>query len=65
MKRLAVIALICLQAIAACDSAPRPEAVVVYATAVDGTMLVKQFADFTDETGIPVTVNVRGQRHQC
>jgi iron(III) transport system substrate-binding protein len=56
MKRLAVIVVICLQALAACDSAPRPEAVVVYATAVDETMLMKRFADFTNETGIPVIV---------
>ena len=55
MKRLTVIAVISLLAISACDSAPRREAVVVYATASDETMLVKRFADFTDETGIPVT----------
>lgn len=56
MRKLAVIAILCLQAIAACDSTPRPEVVVVYATAVDGTTLVEWFADFTDETGIPVNV---------
>lgn len=56
MRRLAIIAFICVQATAACDSAPRPEAVVVYATAADETTIVKRFADFTDETGIPVTV---------
>ncbi len=56
MKRLAVIAALCLLAVAGCDSAPRPEAVVVYATAADETLLVNWFAEFTDETGIPVTV---------
>ena len=55
MKRLALIAVIGLLAIAACDPAPRPEAVVVYATASDEAKLMKLFADFTEETGVPVT----------
>lgn len=56
MKPLGVIAVIGMLAITACDSTPPPEAVVVYATATDETALVKWFAEFTDETGIPVTV---------
>lgn len=56
MKRLAVLAGLSMLAIAACDSAPRPEAVVVYATALEERTLVNWFAEFTDETGIPVTV---------
>ncbi|MDH3303930.1 MAG: extracellular solute-binding protein [Gammaproteobacteria bacterium] len=56
MKRLAVTAALSMLAMAGCDSAPRPEAVVVYATAADETTLVNWFAEFTDETGVPVTV---------
>jgi len=56
MKPLGVIAVIGMLAITACDSTPPPEAVVVYATAIDETALLKWFAEFTDETGIPVTV---------
>ncbi len=56
MKPLGVIAVIAMLAITACDSTPRPEAVIVYATAADETALVTWFAEFTDETGIPVTV---------
>lgn len=55
MKRLALIAIASLLAITACDPAPRPEAVVVYATASDETKLVKRLAEFTQESGIPVT----------
>lgn len=55
MKRLALMAVLGLLAIAACDPAPRPEAVVVYASASDEAKLAKRFADFTEETGVPVT----------
>lgn len=57
MKRLAVIAAVSMLAITGCDSTPRPDPVVVYATAVDETTLVNWFAEFTEETGIPVTVS--------
>ncbi len=52
--------LIVLSFLAACESeepAPRHEPVVVYATYSDESYLPGLFADFTDETGIPVIVS--------
>ena len=69
MRTPAVIALAAL-ALAACerpaDKAPaatRPEPVVVYASYEDENYLPTLFADFTRETGIPVTVRHRPE-HQ-
>lgn len=45
------------------EPAPRPEPVVVYASFEDENYLPSLFADFTDETGIPVTVRHRPE-HQ-
>lgn len=70
MKRFAAIAFVVL-ALTACERAaedapapsPRPEPVVVYASFEEGVYLPSLFADFTRETGIPVTVRRRPE-HQ-
>ena len=56
MKRLAAIVALSVLAMTACDSARRPEAVVVYAAAANEATLADWLEEFTDETGIPVTV---------
>ncbi len=53
MKRAVIITVLM---IAACESGPRPEPVVVYAHGSEASGLEQQFAGFTDDTGIPVTV---------
>lgn len=53
MKRAVIIAVL---TIAACDSGPRPEPVVVYAHGDEASGLEGRFAEFTDDTGIPVTL---------
>jgi iron(III) transport system substrate-binding protein len=66
MKRIAAVALAALAA-AACERpvgetaepVSRPEPVVVYASYDDENYLPSLFADFTRETGIPVTVRHR------
>jgi iron(III) transport system substrate-binding protein len=69
VRTLAVIALAAL-VLAACErpaekapAATRPEPVVVYASYEDENYLPALFADFTRETGIPVTVRHRPE-HQ-
>ncbi|MCP4300781.1 MAG: extracellular solute-binding protein [Gammaproteobacteria bacterium] len=56
MKRIVVLAVLGVVALAACDSVPRGEPVLVYAPAASEATLVEWFSDFTDETGISVTV---------
>ena len=66
MRRIAAIALVALAA-SSCERptgetpepASRPEPVVVYASYDDENYLPSLFADFTRETGIPVTVRHR------
>lgn len=53
MKRIVVIAAL---TIAACDPGPRPEPVVVYAHGDETSGLTERLADFSDDSGIPVTV---------
>ena len=43
-------------AFAACDSGPLQAPVVVYAVGNDEATLTEQFAEFTDDTRIPVTL---------
>ena len=70
MIRVAAITVAAL-ALGACERpaeetprpAPRPEPVVVYASFENEAYLPALFADFTDETGIPVTVRHRPE-HQ-
>lgn len=56
MRRIVFIAAMCVVAVAACDSGPRPEPVVVYASFADETYLPELFSGFTKATGIPVTL---------
>jgi iron(III) transport system substrate-binding protein len=53
MKRVVVITALLLTS---CDSGPRPEPVVVYAHGEETPGLTKRLAEFTEDSGIPVTV---------
>jgi len=53
MKQAVFIAVL---TIAACDSGPRPEPVVVYAHGEETSGLTERLAAFSDDSGIPVTV---------
>ena len=54
--RAVILAALAVSILLACESKMTIPSVVVYATAEDESLLLTWFAEFTDETGIPVTV---------
>ncbi len=56
MKRYFGAGILCVLFLAACDEGPPSPPVVVFATGEDGGALSMLFADFTDDTGVPVRV---------
>ncbi len=55
--RTVFLAALAVSILVACESKAPSRPVVVYATSEDDAFLLTWFAEFTDETGIPVTVN--------
>lgn len=55
IRRVTAAAILCV-VLSACDSGPRPEPVVVYATIEGESYLPELFSAFTRKTGIPVTL---------
>jgi len=55
--RAVFLAALAISILVACEPKTPSQPVVVYATAEDDTLLSTWLAEFTDETGIPVTVN--------
>jgi len=51
-----IVAALMLLLLVACESGPTPEPVVVYVDVEDEQQLRNWFADFTDDSGIPVTL---------
>jgi iron(III) transport system substrate-binding protein len=56
LKQIVVLAVLSFPALTACDAMPPAEPVLVYAPNAGEAKLVEWFSEFTDETGIPVTV---------
>ena len=54
--RFAPAAIIFSSLLLGCDAGPQPEALVVYAVGTDKSILTSRFSEFTDDTGIPVTL---------
>ena len=54
--RAVILAALAVSILLACESRTSIPPVVVYANAEDESLLLTWFAEFTDETGIPVTV---------
>ena len=55
--RAVFLAALAISILVACESKTLSQPIVVYATGEDDTSLPTWLAEFTDETGIPVTVN--------